>query len=140
MSLVQRISAFFTRASRKISVVIDRIRNRSQRYRDIAIVQAEVALKWGDRLQALEPEDIPLLYSAVTNYIVDAQAEGILFSLAGQEKFLIVQKLLRESQYVVRVLDDKFDIWWEETGSEFLEDFIEKAKELEVLNFSKDMA
>ena len=130
-----KVGDWFTRAGAKLQRAYERIRRRRQQLDDIAIVVGEIALEKGDWLLAAEPQDLPLLYGPMANYIVDAQAEGVALALAGEQKLLVVQNLIKRLRITIESGDRNWDTWWSSVGRGFLEAFVARAKARRTLGF-----
>jgi hypothetical protein len=120
----------------KVRTLRDRIQRGVTEAHVIALVAARALDKYGDKLAALEPEDLAWFFGPVTTAIAAAQENAIITGAVGKERLEAVRLALLLAKAGVDRADAAFDAQWERVNPH-IEAFIAQAKSDRVLAFGK---
>lgn len=136
MSFLATVKGWLGYAVDKVSELVSKIRSGVEQATEIARVAARAVDHYGDRLEALEPEDLAWFFGPVLKAVTDAQQNALITGAVGKERLEAVRLALLVAKKGVEQADAAFDAQWARVNPH-IEAFIAQAKDDEVLGFSR---
>jgi hypothetical protein len=111
----------------RVGDLLDRIRGVVDRSAQISELAGLAALKLGNRVQALSPEDLAWLFGPVTQAVIAAQESAIISAAVGSERLKAVRLALAAADDALGYLNRTFDDRWDDAVP-YIEALIAAAK------------
>ena len=136
MDFLDGFLGWFGRAKDKVATLFDKIRGGVSRAAEIGEVVGDALIGLGDRAAAWSADDVARLLTPVANAVADAQQNALVVAAVGSDKLKAVQLAVTSTIMATRKADESFDQSWARIRP-FIEQFIEVAKQRQVLGFKK---
>lgn len=112
MSLLDRIGGWFGRVKDRVGDLVGRIKSRVSEAAELGEAAGTALLRLGDKVAALEPQDIAWLTGPVTQAVIAAQQSALISAAVGPEKLEAVRLALAAANKGLALADDAFDARW----------------------------
>ena len=127
MNWLDKLRSKFARVVDRVGDLLDRIRGVVDRSAQIAELAGLAALRLGNRVQALSPEDLAWLFGPVTQAVIAAQESAIISAAVGPERLKAVRLALMAADAGLEYADRTFDARWDDAVP-YIEALIATAK------------
>lgn len=135
MGLLDRIGGWFGRVKDRVGDLVGRIKSRVSEAAELGEAAGTALLRLGDKVAALEPQDIAWLTGPVTQAVIAAQQSALITAAVGSERLEAVRLALAAANKGLALADDVFDSRWAQARP-YIDELVETLKDRRQFGFS----